>query len=180
MNAGMSGQLRDSLIIRNLEDLRYSVEYWDYFECNADSLLNICFDPNHLRGYLNKNLIMEIISDHDSTNTLSYVYNNQYYVNVSVYSRYIFPEHDSIWFTLEEFYQNIPLLADIKNMYGYYKISDHDTYSLLHYCQVIDIENESYANRNGIGYLIEGYYLKLYMKKFIRNLKKYIARNSEK
>ena len=163
------------------DGFKFLMEYNEEIESDPDSLLEYCFNPIHLKKYLNKGLTMNVLKSGSDFNVISYDFRYLTYYCQSIYFRQMHPENDSISFSLKGIYQNFPLQSNTISLKGYYKIGRNANGNAnLQYYQVVELFPTNRENTIGIMNTMELHYLKKYMRTYIRNLTDYIETRNEK
>ena len=169
----------DSLIIRELDGSRYQIDFYKSVDINSDSLVNICFELRHLRQYLARDIILEVLQEEENSHVIRYNLKTMIYQNTTAYRRTRFPERDSITFMQTQFDQNIPVMSSLVKVHGYYKIIPDGGKSLLHYHQMTQVNRRALSEFFILKHYLEAYSMKKFMKAYFNSLMRYVESINE-
>ena len=144
----------------------YEVEYYTAYKIDKNTLMNICFDYNHIRKYLPNRVTIEVVEDKGSEHTITYHAKMLFYSTRSTYVRTLHPEKNTIFFEMIDFHQNFPLFPEMKKSRGYYEFTEHGEEVALYYYQMTELnKNVSESDLKSARKQIRLYF---------KNLKRYI------
>jgi len=163
----------EELTIKLINSNRYIINYYLTINIDNNILLQICYEPSHLKKYLNKIVKLKVINSQKNSQIIAYEINFLFLYNFSVYERKLNQEENKIDFELIYFNQNVKFIPKILELNGYYKIikDEKNDKVKLNYFQLTKINSEI-SNKDLIKAKrqIKIYFnnLKIYLKKYQR------------
>ncbi len=127
----------------SVEDKKYIVDYSFNSTCSESLILNICYDFGHLLNFAaQEHTKIKQIDLNGDQYTVVYEYNYLFYRNRTTYLKTIEPRTNRINFYMLDFAQNISILPNVVESYGYYEVTSDAQGHAVRYFQETILDTE--------------------------------------
>lgn len=105
-----------------LKDNICEIKFEIITSCSKSLLLDICYQPHHLKNFLDSEINTKLAEEKRNYYKLQYEYQYLCYVEKAVFERRILKEDSIVEFKMISFDQNFNLFPRVISSRGYYKI----------------------------------------------------------